>query len=255
MYSSNIPNGIMSGTAATFGSSRAAYHQRRALAGNQEFSNQILSNLTAKELARLELFLERVTLVEGENLYCQEDEIQYAYFPENAVLSQFYILEDGRTMEIAMIGREGATGCSALFGATAADGWSQVSVAGSAYKISVEALKQEFRGGGDLQKLLLAFTNAYTTQISKSVVCNNYHSVERRFCTWLLMLCDRHGESRISLTHNKIANYLGVHRPSFTHIARNLREKGIIDYTRGQLNIVNRADLFKSACDCYTTIN
>ena len=249
--------------------SGAAAAQRRALYRNgrggaaatneslpngARFENRILSRLHEADFKRIEPILESVALAAGENIYQPEDPIRFVYFPETAVVSQFYILEDGRTMETAMVGREGATGHCALFGAGAAECFSQASVAGAAHRINAEILKLEFARGGSLRERLLEFASRYVAQISRGVVCNNYHSVERRFCTWLLMLCDRRGARRLDLTHSQIANYLGVHRPSFTHIAKNLREKEIINYTRGFLIVTNRDALLKSACDCYRKI-
>lgn len=255
MYSTNLPDNNLSygngGTATAF--ARAA-KRRDAFSSERRFENRILSALSVEDFERLKPSLEAVTFSEGEDIYKPEDKINFVYFPETAVVSQFHILEDGRTMEIAMIGKDGATGFGALFGSENADCFSQISVAGGAYRIGVETLKQEFNRGGALQKLLLEYSNRYVAQISRGVVCNNYHSIEKRFCTWLLMLCDRHGANRIGLTHSQIAGYLGVHRPSFTHIASTLRERGIIDYSRGYLKVTDRAGLLESSCDCYARI-
>lgn len=215
------------------------------------FGNEILDALPAEDAARLEPHLEKISLRAGDNLYEPEDEIEYVYFPVNAVVSQFYILEDGRTVEIAMIGRDGMTGHGAVFGSETALCFTQISIAGFAYRTSAETVRQEFSRCRTLQNLLLEYSNAYTTQISKKVVCNNYHAVEQRFCTWLLMLYDRIGSDKLMLTHSQIACYLGVHRPSFTHTAKNLRETGIIDYARGHLRILNHRKLENTACECY----
>lgn len=220
----------------------------------KKFSNIILGALTKEEFQRIASNSNRISLSDSEILYQPDDKIDYIYFPETAVVSQFCILEDGRTIEIAMIGKEGITGQAAIYGSQTANYWTQVSVAGKALKISLDVVKQEFDRCETLQTRLLNYFNQYTTQISNRVICNNYHLIEKRFCSWLLMLCDRHGSEEFTLTHSHIAGYLGVHRPSFTHVAKKLREREIIDYCRGNLSVLNRSELLKYACECYTGI-
>lgn len=220
----------------------------------KKFSNIILGALSKEEFLRIASDSNRISLAEGESLYQPGDKIDYIYFPETAVASQFCILEDGRTIEIAMVGKEGITGLTAFCGSPTAAFWTQISVAGKALKISFETVRQEFSRCETLQTLLLNYLNQYTTQISNRVVCNNYHLVEKRFCTWLLMLGDRRGSNTLMLTHSQLAGYLGVQRPSLTHIAKKLREKEIIDYRRGNLSVLNRSELLKHACECYTSI-
>lgn len=221
----------------------------------KDYGNNVLDGLPDEDLALLKPFMERGTVAAGTSLYQPDDKIKYVYFPENAVISQYCILEDGRTLEIAMIGREGLTGHTAIFGAHTNSFWTQVSVEGKVSKISVDAVKQVFDKSETLQKLLLDYSNKYTTQISNRVICNNYHSIEERFCSWILMLSDRHASTKLSLTHSQIANYLGVHRPSFTHIAKKLREEKLIDYSRGHLKITDRDGMMDFACDCYRQNN
>jgi len=220
----------------------------------KKFSNMILGALGREEFQRIASNSNRVLLAESQILYQPDDKIDYIYFPETAVASQFCILEDGRTIEVAMIGKEGITGQGAIYGAEKANYWTQVSVAGKALKISFEVVRQEFKRCETLQAKLLNYFNQYTTQISNRVICNNYHLLEKRFCSWLLMLCDRHGSEEFILTHSHVAGYLGVHRPSFTHVAKKLRERGVIDYCRGNLSVLNRPELLKHACECYTSL-
>lgn len=225
-----------------------------AFSHRKGYGNLILSALSREQFQQIAAVSTKVSLAEGEVLYQPDDKIEYIYFPETAVVSQFCILEDGRTIEIAMIGREGITGLSAIYGLPISNYWTQVSVAGKALKVSVETVKQEFKVCETLQTVFLNYFNQYTAQISNRVVCNNYHLVEKRFCSWLLMLCDRHGSDKFMLTHSHVAGYLGVHRPSFTHVAKKLREKEVISYCRGNLSVLNREALLKYACECYTSI-
>jgi CRP-like cAMP-binding protein len=218
-------------------------------------SNGLLESLPKNDLAYLLPYLERVTFEVEEYLYQPDDEIEYIYFPETAVISEFQILEDGRTVEIAMTGSEGVIGLSAVFNGQQAVNWSQVTVSGTALKIKTQLLKEEFSRGGALHTLFLDYINIYIGQISQRVICNSYHTVEQRFCSWLLMLHDRNKNPRVPLTQEQIARFLGVHRPSITQIAQVLRRKKIINYLRGKISIVDRPKLENTACECYEGIH
>jgi CRP-like cAMP-binding protein len=217
--------------------------------------NQLLESLSNNELAKLLPYLERVEFAGDEYIYQPDDEIEFIYFPETAVLSEFQILEDGRTVEIAMTGHEGVIGLSAVFNGQQAINWMQVSVAGTALKISTQILREEFYHGGALQAVFLDYINNYIGQISQRVICNSYHTVEQRFCSWLLMLQDRKKSSKVPMTQEQIARFLGVHRPSVTQIAQSLRRKKVINYIRGKISILDRQKLENSACECYEVIH
>jgi CRP-like cAMP-binding protein len=218
-------------------------------------ANQLLESLSNQELTKLLPFLERAEFDGDEYLYQPEDEIEFVYFPETAVMSEFQILEDGRTVEIAMTGREGVIGLTSIFNGQQAINWTQVSVAGTALKINTQVLREEFYRGGELQAVFLDYINNYISQISQRVICNSYHTVEQRFCSWLLMLQDRQKSSRVPMTQEQIARFLGVHRPSVTQIAQTLRRRKIINYIRGKISIVDRQKLENSACECYAGIH
>jgi CRP-like cAMP-binding protein len=216
--------------------------------------NRLLESLPNNDLVRLLPYLERVEFEGEEYVYQPEDEIEYIYFPETAVMSEFQILEDGRTVEFAMTGREGVVGLSAIFNGQTAANWTQISVAGTALKANARILKEEFNRGGELHAVFLDYINNYIGQISQRVVCNSYHTVEQRLCSWLLMLQDRNKTDKVPLTQEQIARLLGVHRPSVTQIAQILRRRKIINYMRGKISIIDRAKLENSACECYETI-
>lgn len=218
-------------------------------------SNQLLAAQSDKDLSRLLPFLEKVELASNEYLYRPGDEINHLYFPESAAVSEFQILDDGRTIEVSLTGREGVVGVSSIFNSQPALHWTQASIAGSALKLSINILKQEFKHGSSLERSFFGYVGAYIGQISQRVICNSHHTVEERFCSWLLMLCNRNRSRTLSLTQEQIARLLGVHRPSVTQIAQKLRARKIIDYVRGKIFIVDAPALEKTACTCYATID
>lgn len=218
--------------------------------------NRVLSSLPDSDFARLLPYLQAVTLSSGENIFQPGDDGVYVYFPETAVFSQLNVLEDGRTVETAMIGNEGMVGVSSILNTRRnVSPWTQTLLGGNAFRINTASFKEEFNRGGFLQTSLLEYLDFYIKQISQRVVCNNHHLVEERFSTWLLMLDDRCGKNKLVLTHEQIAHLLGVHRPSVTCIAQVFRHKEIISYIRGQVSILNRRKLEDSACECYSAIN
>ncbi len=216
--------------------------------------NRLLSSLNANVLARLQPYLESISLSVGQSLYHPQDRIRYVYFPETAVASDLQMLEDGRTVEIAMTGREGVTGLATIFNSQNATNWTEVVVAGNALRLNAQIFKQEFAGGSFLQNSLFSYVNSYVEQISRKVVCNNYHQLKERFCCWLLMLQNRSGGEKLSLTHEQISRFLGVHRPGISNVAKELREQKTIDYRRGQIIILDYEELKRLSCSCFCAI-
>lgn len=218
-------------------------------------ANFLLASQDETDFARLSAQMHPVTFKSGDIIYRPNSPCEFVYFPETAVFSQLNILEDGKTIEIAMIGNEGVIGLSSILGYQSSNYWTQASVGGKAFKICTEAFSREFVNGGTMQKLFLSYLNSYITQISQRAVCNNHHHIEKRFSTWLLLLDDRCLNHNLTLTHEQIAQFLGVHRPSVTNIAQNLRVSGVIDYIRGRIFILDRQKLQSSACECYSLIS
>lgn len=219
----------------------------------KQVENEILKSLPANVLRDISPMLEQVYLTTGDYLYQPEDVINYLYFPETAIISDFQILEDGKTLEVAMIGREGIAGVSSIFSSHSSPNWLQVSIPGKALRIDSKIFRQDFGKYPSLQALLYNYVNLYIAQISQKVICNSHHSVEERLCCWLLMIADRCGRNNLPLTQEQIAGFLGVHRPSITLITQSLREKGIIDYLRGKISIIDKEKLEMTACDCFIT--
>jgi CRP-like cAMP-binding protein len=221
---------------------------------NALLANKLLSALPAEDFSRLFPHLEPVTLAAGDVLYKLDEEMRYAYFPETAVVSHLYILNEGGMTEADMIGREGVVGLSAIFDAPAPACVTEVALAGSALRVRVGALRQEFARCGALQQTMLRYAGERIALLSRRAVCNGNHRVEERLCTWLLMMDDRAGGYPLTLTHERISRHLGTRRAGVTSAATVLRERGRIDYTRGVIRITDRDMMEASACECYAAL-
>lgn len=217
----------------------------------EKIYNRILAALSRAELAELLSCAKRVDFSAGETVFQPGDRIRYVYFPETAVFSEFQILQDGKTCEIAMIGREGLVGLPAVFDSAEADRWTEVCLAGSALKISSDFFQDSFAFGGISQMKINRYLNYYIKQISQRVVCNCYHQIKERFCCWLLMLQDRKECDEFSLTQEQIARLMGINRPSLSYTAKEIREDNLINYSRGKITILDRQKLEDFACSCY----
>ena len=215
-------------------------------------SNAILATLPADLKSIITPSLRPVVLRKEEFIYQEDDRLQYVYFPITAVVSEFKMLEDGRMVEIAVTGNEGAIGLSSMFSDShSAMNCTQVSQAGTASRLDAVTFERLLKSNERLRIGLNRFVNQYIKQISQKAICNMYHSVKERLCTWLLMLQDRCGRTTLNLTHEQIARTLGVYRPSITCIAQELREMKLINYSRGGISIISRERIKKSACTCY----
>lgn len=232
----------------------AAARQRTAATTSPVISsnNAILGTLPQSLFQLLRPSLRRLFLKKEQFLIQQDDLLEYVYFPETAVISEFHILDDGRMIEVSLVGREGAVGLSTLHSSSRTANCVQVSQAGSMLRIESSVLRRLGRLEPDLLVRLHSYLDDYIRQISLKAVCNTYHSIEERFCTWLLMLHDRCGsQPTLKLTHEQIARSLGVYRASVTCTAIELRREALISYSRGGISIKDRRQLEKRACHCY----
>jgi len=215
-------------------------------------ANSILNSLSSNMKRAIAPAFKPTMLTKEQFLYQEGDSLEFLYFPVTAVVSEFKILEDGRMVEIAVTGREGAIGLTSLFSEShVAPNCTQVSQAGMAIKVDTQLFEKLVRTDDELRVSLSRFVDQYIRQISQKAICNMYHSVKERLCTWLLMVHDRCGRSTLNLTHEQIARTLGVYRPSITCIAQELRESKLIDYSRGGISIVDRKKVEQAACTCY----
>jgi CRP-like cAMP-binding protein len=213
-------------------------------------ASRLLGALPAEEYERLGPNLETVSLSTGQILFRPDDHIHHVYFPTTAVVSLITDLEEGAGMELGLIGKEGMAGTSAILGGSEMK-LANVQGQGAALKLRADKLREEFNRGGALQSILLRYVYELMTQMSLSVVCNTRHNVEGRLARWLLMFSDRVDSEKFELTHELIANMLGVRRASVTEVANHLQHGGLIHYQRGHIAILNRKRLEEFACECY----
>ncbi len=216
--------------------------------------NELLNSLPTSDLQNLLPLLELVRLDKSEYIYQPDDLIHSLYFPETAIVSEYQILENGKTIELSMIGREGIVGASSVFNSNYSRNWSQVLIPGNAYRINSKAFEQETNSNEVIKKVFFNFINLYISQISQRIICNNHHTVEERLCLWLLMINERCDNESLPLTQEQIANFLGTYRPSITVITQTLRQQGLIDSLRGKIIILDKENLKKMSCDCYSMI-
>jgi CRP-like cAMP-binding protein len=226
----------------------------RAIPFDGLLTNKLLTALSGQDLVGLLSYLEPVTFEAGRNVYELGKEIDFVYFPETAIVSNFHSLEDGTTSEAAIIGNEGMVGVSAILDSRAPSYWTHVTIAGSAVKCSREIIKQEFARSSTMQEVLLKYMNVLLSQLSQRAVCNGSHHLDERLSTWLLMIHDRANGDPLSLTHEEIADHLGTRRAGITGACNSLRASGAIGYSRGQMTIIDRSMLEAAACECYETL-
>jgi CRP-like cAMP-binding protein len=216
--------------------------------------NKILSRLSGADMAVLQPMLKPVRLEAGKVLYEPGSEIDFCYFPEHGSLSAVVVMLDGRMIEVATIGNEGAVGLPMPLLAGASPNRVFVQVPGDGLKIETHLLERELQRNPRLQLLLSRYQTAFQFQIAQSVACNGLHSLRERSCRWLLMTHDRAGVDEIKLTHEFLAVMLGVRRPSVTEALQELQEQGLLTYNRGSITIVDRAALEKQSCECYRVV-
>jgi CRP-like cAMP-binding protein len=216
--------------------------------------NHLLAALPAAELERLSPHLEWVPLPLGEMLYEPGGQLQHAYFPITAIVSLHYVMESGASAESAGVGNEGVVGISLFMGGDTTPSSAVVQTAGHAYRLEARLLKQEFNRGGAMQHLLLRYTQALIAQMAQTAACNRHHSVEQQLCRWLLLTLDRVPSHELIMTHELVANMLGVRREGITEAAGKLQNAGFIRYRRGHIAVLERSGLETRACECYAVI-
>jgi len=216
--------------------------------------NHLLAALPADEFARLKPDLQPVSLSLGKVLYESGDKMTHIYFPTTAIISLLYIMENGATAEIGIAGNNGLIGIALFMGGETTSSRAIVQSAGDAVRMKSADLKTAFALGGVFQNVLLRYTQSLMTQISQTAVCNRLHSVEQQLCRWLLINHDQMQTDKLVMTHDLIANMLGVRREGVSIAAGNLQKKGLIKYVRGTITMLDRKGLETAACECYRVV-
>ena len=190
----------------------------------------------------------------GKVLYESGARLDHVYFPTTCIVSLLYVLENGASAEIAVVGNEGILGISLFMGGETTPSRAVVQSAGFGYRLKAPLLKQEFNRAGPVLRLLLRYTQALITQMTQTAVCNRHHSVEQQLCRWLLLSIDRLSSSSLNMTQELIANMLGVRREGVTEAAGNLQRAGLIRYNRGHIDVIDRPGLEEAVCECYAVV-
>jgi CRP-like cAMP-binding protein len=216
--------------------------------------NHLLAALPAAEFDRLSPHLELVTMPLGEALYESGGRLLHVYFPTTSIVSLLYVLESGATAEVAVVGNEGILGISLFMGGDTTPNRAVVQSQGHGYRLKAQLLKDEFNLAGPVMRLLLRYTQALITQMTQTAVCNRHHRLEQQLCRWLLLTHDRLSSDSIVMTQELIANMLGVRREGVTEAAGNLQRAGLIRYSRGRIDVLDRPGLEKAVCECYAVV-
>ena len=217
-------------------------------------TNDLLASLPPDDWARIAPLLEAVELPLGKVLYVSGNKMTHVYFPTTAIVSLLYVLENGSSAEIAVVGHEGVVGISLFMGGESTPSRAVVQSAGHGYRLRGAHIKEEFARSGPVMHLMLRYTQALITQMSQTAVCNRHHSLDQQLCRWLLLSLDRLDGPDLVITQELIANMLGVRREGVTEAAGKLQKLGLIRYTRGHIHVLDRAGLEASVCECYAVV-
>jgi CRP-like cAMP-binding protein len=216
--------------------------------------NHLLAAFPAAEYERLAPHLELVAMPLGEVLCESGARMAHVYFPTTAIVSLLYVLEDGASAEIAVVGNEGILGISLFMGGNTTPSRAVVRSAGHGYRLKAHLLQEEFGRSGPVMRLLLRYTQALITQMTQTAVCNRHHSVEQQLCRALLLSLDRLTGDSLTMTQELIANMLGVRREGVTEAAGKLQRAGLIRYSRGHIDVLDRPGLERAVCECYGVV-
>ena len=216
--------------------------------------NHLLDALPLGEMQRWLPLLESVDFSLGEVLYESGATLSHVYFPTTAIISLLYVMENGASAEIAVVGNEGIVGISLFMGGESTTSRAVVQSAGKGFRLKAQRMKKEFNRAGPVLHLLLRYTQALITQMSQTAVCNRHHSLDQQLCRWLLLSLDRLEGNQLVMTQVLIANMLGVRREGVTEGALKLQHAGLIQYSRGHITILDRAGLEKRSCECYGVV-
>lgn len=216
--------------------------------------NQLLAALPADEWQRLLPELESVEIVLGQVLYESGSTMTHMYFPTTAIVSLLYVMENGSSAEIAVVGNEGLVGVSLFMGGESTPSRAVAQSAGLGFRMPAQVIKDEFNRAGPTMHLLLRYTQALITQMAQTAVCNRHHSLDQQLCRWLLLSLDRLQGHELTMTQELISNMLGVRREGVTEAAMQLQAAGLIRYSRGKISVLDRSGLERRTCECYAVV-
>ncbi|GAB2907869.1 Crp/Fnr family transcriptional regulator [Paralcaligenes ginsengisoli] len=216
--------------------------------------NHLLAVMPAEERDRLTPDLSLIDVPLGYVVYESGNPLDHVYFPTTSIISLLHVTRDGASAEIAIVGNEGVVGIALFMGGETTPSRAIVQSAGQAYRLNARTLKKEFNRGGILQRLLLRYTQALITQMAQTVVCNRHHSIDQQLCRWLLLSLDRLPSNELVMTQELIANMLGVRRPGVTEAALKLQDAGLIHYSHGHIQVLDRPGLETRVCECYGVV-
>lgn len=217
-------------------------------------SNQLLAALSGDEWQRILAQLKAVYLPLGQPIYEPGSALDHVYFLSTAIVSLTYEMENAQSAQIAMVGNEGMLGISLFMGGESTSSRAVVISAGHCFVLPADVLKEEFARSGPVMRLLLRYTQALITQMAQTAACNRHHTLDRQLCRWLLMVLDRLQGNNLAMTHELIANMLGVRRESVTEAALKLQAAGLIRYARGHISVLDRQGLAQRSCECYAVV-
>lgn len=218
------------------------------------YGNDLLKALPLADWNRWHPLLEPVDLPLGKVLYESGRKLGAVYFPSTAIVSLLYVLEDGSSAEIAVVGREGLVGIALFMGGESTTSRAVIQSAGRGVRLKAASIKDEFNRSGPVMHLLLRYTQALITQMAQTAVCNRHHSLDQQLCRWLLLSLDRLPGNELVMTQELIANMLGVRREGVTEAALKLQKLGLIRYARGHITVLNRSALERRTCECYGVV-
>jgi CRP-like cAMP-binding protein len=216
--------------------------------------NHLLAGLSLEERNRLFPHLQYVAMPLGKVLYESGDTLRHVYFPVDCIVSLLYVMENGQSAEISVVGNEGLIGIALFMGGETTPSRAIVQSAGYAYRLDGQRLKDEFHRNSSLHVLLLRYTQALITQMSQTAVCNRHHTVDQQLARWLLLSLDRLSDNKLAMTQELIANMLGVRREGVTEAAGKLQTLGVIQYARGHITVLDRPKLEQLSCECYAVV-
>ncbi|WP_310462207.1 Crp/Fnr family transcriptional regulator [Sphaerotilus sp.] len=216
--------------------------------------NHLLAALPTAELGRWLPQLEWIDMPLGQVLYESGRTLSHVYFPTTAIVSLLYVMENGASAEIAVVGNEGLVGISLFMGGDSTPSRAVVQSAGAGFRLRAALMKDEFDRAGPVMHLLLRYTQALITQMAQTAVCNRHHSLDQQLCRWLLLSLDRLSGSELVMTQELIANMLGVRREGVTEAALKLQSTGLIRYARGRITVLDRPALETRTCECYAVV-